>query len=96
MEQVILIVISEMFLCGVLVRGFMDDSSVGGPTVILNKGVYEMWYHASDGSWKYRIGYAISLDGINWSKYDLPVLGLGDPGEWDYFQVGVKLLSKTA
>ncbi len=64
------------------------DTTVADPSVILNNGVYEMWYEGRDGI-NWRIGYATSDDGINWMKRpDNPVLDLGADGEWDEQDVG--------
>ena len=46
---------------------------VGHPSVILDNGIYHMWYTGSGG-----IGYATLEDGIHWTEYDNnPVLNLG-------------------
>ena len=45
--------------------------------VIKDGNTYKMWYAASE------IGYAESLDGINWTKNPEPVLNLGPSGDWD-------------
>jgi hypothetical protein len=72
--------------------GAWDESWVRKPTVIFDGTTYHMWYV---GSSPHRIGYAISSDGINWTKYNDPtttdplftesdpVLNPGQPGEWD-------------
>ncbi|MBC8232168.1 T9SS type A sorting domain-containing protein [bacterium] len=63
--------------------GEWDDNNVCCPSVLYEDGTYKMWYSGYDGS-KERIGYAVSPDGITWTKYtDNPVLDLGEPGEWD-------------
>jgi hypothetical protein len=42
-----------------------------------------MWFSGNDGT-TYRIGYATSPDGINWTKHlSNPVLNLGLAGSWD-------------
>ncbi|MGD8778593.1 MAG: hypothetical protein PVH88_06475 [Ignavibacteria bacterium] len=67
--------------------GEWDDVYITSPSVIYNGTTYEMWYAAYDGT-NYRIGYASSSDGINWSKYsNNPVLDLGASNEWDYYNV---------
>ena len=70
----------------VLIRGSLgnwDNELVSYPYVIKDNGIYKMWYTGSDTS-KYRIGYAESLDGINWTKsLSNPVLDVGSSGEWD-------------
>ncbi|MEW6701143.1 MAG: hypothetical protein AB1298_00345 [Bacteroidota bacterium] len=63
--------------------GAWDDYVVASPSVIHNGTIYQMWYSASDGT-TYRIGYATSPDGINWTKYSgNPVLNVGSAGTWD-------------
>ncbi len=54
------------------------------PTTVLKEhGLYEMWYHAIEGTTR-RIGYATSPDGITWTKYSQnPVLSPGPAGSWD-------------
>ncbi|MGD8777546.1 MAG: hypothetical protein PVH88_01135 [Ignavibacteria bacterium] len=59
------------------------DDYIASPSVIYDGTSYEMWYSGYDGS-NYRIGYASSQDGINWTKYSgNPVMNLGTSGEWD-------------
>jgi len=62
-----------------------DDygGNFGAPSVILDNGVYRMWYYSYDGI-RDRIGYATSEDGIHWTKYaGNPVLHEGPQGTWD-------------
>jgi predicted GH43/DUF377 family glycosyl hydrolase len=52
---------------------------------------YEMWFAASYGpntpNWRpYRIGFATSKDGINWTTYPSPVLS-PSPGTWEAYTV---------
>ena len=56
--------------------GAWDSYTVEGPIVIRENGQYKMWYNGgtSDPS---KIGYAISPDGINWTKHPNPVLVAG-------------------
>ena len=73
--------------------GEWDDEGVFVPYVIYDGNTYKMWYSGRDGS-HFRIGYATSPDGINWSKYNDPstvnppyaesdpVLNPG-PGNWE-------------
>lgn len=46
------------------------DQDKTGPRVVLKEGAnnYRMWYEAVSGPNKATVGYAISADGINWSK----------------------------
>jgi predicted GH43/DUF377 family glycosyl hydrolase len=60
-----------------------DNIHVYSPAVLYNEGTFHMWYSGYDGS-IWRIGYATSTDGTNWSKSSAnPVLDLGPPGSWD-------------
>jgi uncharacterized repeat protein (TIGR01451 family) len=61
-----------------------DDEDVSSPTVIKVGNTYHMWYGGYDGS-TYRIGHAISSNGIKWDKDPSnPVLDVGDVGDWDW------------
>ncbi len=56
-----------------------EGLSVAHPTVIHREGVYEMWYSTG----LHRIGYAVSLDGVEWTRYcGGPVLR-GDSADWE-------------
>jgi predicted GH43/DUF377 family glycosyl hydrolase len=59
-----------------------DDTHVLPGSVLFNGTHYLMWYWGHDGS-RWRIGYATSTDGINWTKYSDPVLDIGEPGSLD-------------
>lgn len=63
------------------------ETHVDYPFVLFNpdSGRYEMWYGGSSGApWiPYRIGFAWSVDGIDWTRHPgNPVLS-PDPGTWD-------------
>lgn len=49
-----------------------EQGSVGEPCVIYEDGVYKMWYRGSSGGTQYTniygIGYATSIDGVNWTS----------------------------
>jgi hypothetical protein len=64
-----------------------DGLFVGQPTVILNEGAYQMWYHGrrlSFYGYGVALGYAESADGRLWVKHTAnPVLEPGKSGEWD-------------
>jgi predicted GH43/DUF377 family glycosyl hydrolase len=52
-------------------EGTWDSLAVGEPFVIRENGQYKMWYSSSDQDFfDYKIGYATSEDGINWTKYN--------------------------
>lgn len=57
-----------------------DGYQVGKPSVILDGGVYKMWYFGSSQGGGSRIGYASSPDGRNWTKLG-PVLSPTLPAE---------------
>jgi predicted GH43/DUF377 family glycosyl hydrolase len=63
---------------------------ISSPCVLLENGIYKMWFtapdlvlngQATDG--KGNIGYATSLDGINWNVNATPVLIAGEQNNWD-------------
>ncbi|MBW1895287.1 MAG: hypothetical protein JRI91_16590 [Deltaproteobacteria bacterium] len=61
------------------------DKHLTPPCVLYNPDSeeYEMWFGATlTGSHPFRVGFAISYDGISWSKYPHPVLE-PDAGAWD-------------
>ena len=65
--------------------GSFDDYWVLPGTVIVEDGLYRMWYSSSkdvgplETDW--RVGYAESADGLSWIKYPYPVLEAGNG--WD-------------
>lgn len=76
-------------------QGAWDYLAIYVSCVLFHDGEYKMWYVGIDGH-NGRIGYAISPDGINWTKYNdpgipdnppfaesTPVLKEGPPGAWD-------------
>ena len=63
--------------------GSFDDYQVSTPIVLKEGSAYRMWYLADDGS-KYRVGYAVSSDKVNWTKYaGNPVITVGSAGSHD-------------
>ena len=66
-----------------------DSWRIASPTVLHDGTEYKMWYDGTASSPEcYSIGLATSSDGKTWDKYDgNPVLGLGNPGEWDDYMV---------
>jgi len=45
-----------------------DKDHIRGSSVLVDEGVYKMWYSGSNGN--YRIYYATSNDGLTWNKYN--------------------------
>lgn len=61
-----------------------DHGSVGSPVVVFNQGVYQMWYTATNANGVGAVGYAVSTDGVSWSKKaTASVVALGGPGSFD-------------
>jgi len=74
-----------------------DYPEVRLPRVLVDGTTYHMFYTA--GLWhEWRIGYATSADGINWTKYvNNPVLDKGQPGSWDtYYIMNTSVILDTA
>ncbi len=65
-----------------------DQFSVVPGTVLFDGITYQQWYSGSGTDFQYRIGFATSTDGINWSKDTInnPVLDFGLGGSWDFMQ----------
>jgi predicted GH43/DUF377 family glycosyl hydrolase len=64
------------------------SEAVGVPCVMYHNGRYDMWFsrrrmqdYRVDRSASYRIGYATSIDGIQWNESD-PEMGVSESG-WD-------------
>ena len=62
-------------------NGETDDYHTTYCSVIKDGSTYKMWYSGYDGA-NYRIHYATSSDGINWSKQGV-VVDLGSSGDFD-------------
>jgi len=62
--------------------GSWDDESLTDPHLIYEDGTYKMWYTGYDGD-VWAIGYAISLDGIHWTKDPHNPVLEGDPSDWE-------------
>jgi predicted GH43/DUF377 family glycosyl hydrolase/DNA-binding MarR family transcriptional regulator len=63
--------------------GELDDMHVSGASVIKeSNSVYKMWYSGHHVNERYRIFYATSLNGIEWTKQGLAI-DLGDQGDKD-------------
>jgi hypothetical protein len=67
--------------------GSWDGDFICSPTVIKEESIYRMWYEGEEFDTPVggeRIGYAYSIDGINWRKYDgNPVIMEGQSGSFD-------------
>jgi len=66
--------------------GSWDDEGILGLSVLYDGETYHMWYHGNNA-----IGYANSVNGITWEKYEgNPVITTGGSGSWDelHLQMG--------
>ncbi len=67
--------------------GEWDHAAVDNPYVYVEDGRYYCFFEAQDTKvrgWHERIGVAVSLDGVSWSKQrDNPILDVGPAGAWD-------------
>ena len=61
----------------ILDRNNVDKYQTTGPCVLIEKGIWRLWYVSSDKGWEvengkfkpyYHIKYAESIDGINWNR----------------------------
>lgn len=76
-------------------EGSWDDQAVAHPNVLYDGSTYHLWYSGWSMDGNISIGYATSIDGIHWTKYDDPstedrqfsesdpVLLCGPSGSWD-------------
>jgi predicted GH43/DUF377 family glycosyl hydrolase len=69
------------------VEGEWDDTVVFVSSVVIDGGQFHMWYEGGDDLENLgggQVGYAMSPDGIEWTKHaDNPVL-TADPDSWDH------------
>ncbi|KAA3614287.1 MAG: hypothetical protein DWQ01_00875 [Planctomycetota bacterium] len=63
------------------------DHFKSDPFVMKDGQVYKMWYAANVSGEKTGIGYAESLDGLQWSQSPGHVLEVGPDGAWDDWDV---------
>ncbi len=64
--------------------GSFDSKGVRSPSVLFDGKLYRMWYTSIDLDGTYRLGYAVSDDGLEWTKYSgNPILEPGPTGSWD-------------
>ena len=60
-----------------------DEFGFGRPFVIKEGSLYRMWYSIRTVGKSYRLGYAESMDGLNWERKDIEVgLDVSERG-WD-------------
>ena len=65
--------------------GTFDSTKVDHPAVVFFEDRFHMWYTAGDSGSVYKIGYATSEDGIDWTRENdaRPVLRPGAQGKFD-------------
>ena len=65
--------------------GTFDSTKVDHPAVLFFDDKFHMWYTAGDAGSRYKIGFATSEDGVNWTRENeaRPVLGPGAKGKFD-------------
>ncbi len=62
-----------------------NPANISEAKVILDNGMYKMWYMASYSPYATSLWYAESNDGVNWTnKTSLPILNTTDSVYWDY------------
>jgi hypothetical protein len=54
-----------------------SNGEVSPNSILIENGVWKLWYHSYGVDAKRRIGYATSPDGVNWTKRATPVLDVG-------------------
>lgn len=68
--------------------GAWDDDGVVCSAVLVEGGVYKMWYTGRGTTGPVnQIGYATSPDGVVWTKHPTPVMSVGGAGAWDSARV---------
>ncbi|UCF07614.1 MAG: winged helix-turn-helix transcriptional regulator [Thermoplasmata archaeon] len=73
--------------------GELDDMHVGGVCILKgNDGSYQMWYSGHDETTGYRIFYATSPDGVEWTKQGMIIDK--SPGEQDQINAGYPCVLK--
>ncbi|MGB8316853.1 MAG: hypothetical protein WCE54_01925 [Ignavibacteriaceae bacterium] len=69
-----------------------DDYTVGPGAILKENNQYKMYYNGWNNQYgKWQIGFAVSNDGINWERYDNPVLYADSSHE---FKIGVSSVLK--
>lgn len=64
---------------------YENEYAISVPRVIKENGMYKMWYSYRGGlkSENYRIGYAESIDGLEWIRKDSLIILETSNGSWD-------------
>lgn len=64
-----------------------NGGTARGRSVIYDGVIYHMWYAATSGNWIWRIGYATSPDGLNWTKQNNAQPVIFPEKLWEYSNV---------
>ncbi len=67
--------------------GDFDSFNIRWPYVIYDKGVYKMWYAGSTNGNDWQVGYATSVDGISWDKYDQSPVFIPSDEDWESYSI---------
>lgn len=60
-----------------------DETALARPCVLFENGIYRMWYSFKDPAIGYRMGYAESVNGLEWKRMDEQVgIDVSESG-WD-------------
>lgn len=66
-----------------------NPNEVSHAKIIVENGIYKMWYQSTYNAGKWNTWYAESTDGISWkNKTETPVLDSGTQGSWDDYSIG--------
>jgi len=70
--------------------GAWDDRIIEAADVVKDHDTYYLYYHGASAKASYQLGVATASHPLGpWTKHpDNPVLGSGQPGEWDHHYVG--------
>ena len=85
-------------------EGAFDDGQILAPEVLFDGTEYRMWYTGSSTQWHssgvcyYRVGLAVSHDGVHWQRTNEgnPVLDLGPSGSYDEVQAATPSVLRDA
>ncbi|MBI5682793.1 MAG: hypothetical protein HZC45_06480 [Deltaproteobacteria bacterium] len=69
-----------------------DNEMLGYPVIIKEDSLYKMWYAGTNRFEEWKIGYAESKDGINWTKLLAPVVDSGEMNDWDGLAVSYPMV----
>ena len=78
-------------------NNYWDFNGVWQSQVMIDDGIYKMWFGGLANNAVGYIGYAESIDGISWTRpLSSPVLAPGNYGQWDDLRVATGAVIKEA